>query len=199
MAPPSGNVSERGLTEALPVENGKPSKDAGLVKTLLTYAILAVVLVGVYALLHARLRVTKAELARLQDEAKQQALLSPLVAELRLRAQHTFGDSLTVSAGVPMAQKDMPELEQLFRAPADDLGLVLESIRPDVMGLKGNYNHLSVTVSVSGSLAQMREYLLRMCQLPPLHRLQSVRLVRRAADHAVLIVDLELMVAQRKA
>ena len=163
-----------------------------LMPVLLACAGLAVAITLWVVGLRGQLRRLGAEASELGDRARQSEMLAGLMDQLRRQSEGVAGPGLPVPEHRPLAAEQFPQLEEVFREPAAATGVALSEFKVDVESLGGDYRQLRVEVAVSGPQPSIRAYLLEVCRVPCLLRLQSVSLRRADESQMQMVIGLVL-------
>lgn len=159
----------------------------------------SVALAGILAIwalsLRSRLRQLGREAAELGDQARQSELLAGFLDQLRQQSDSMAGNGLPLPQHSPLPSERLPQLEEVFRGPAEVAGVELAQVKIDVGSLGGDYRQLLVEVDVSGTQSAVRAYLLEICRVPCLRRLESVSLKRVDESRLQMVVGLVLDLA----
>jgi Tfp pilus assembly protein PilO len=165
---------------------------------LLACAALAVTLVGsALSLRHQRGRLRQ-EAADLGEQVRQSELLVGFLDQLRRHSDSLGSSDLPLPEHRALPPDRLPDLEELIRSPAAAAGVELLEVRVDVTAVSGDYQRLPVDVAVVGAHAALRAYLLEVCRIPCLLRLESVSLNRVDEGRLQMALGLVLDIASAR-
>ena len=166
---------------------------------LMPFILVCVALAAALALwarsLHRQLGLLGRDATELGDRARQGELLAGFLDQLRRQSDSMVGNGLPLPAHGPLSSDRLPQLEDVFRGPAAVAGVELSQLKIDVESLSGEYRQLQVEVAVSGSQSTVRAYLLEICRVPCLLRLESVSLKRVDESHLQMVLGIVLDLA----
>ncbi len=157
-------------------------------------ALVGVLAVGVVSL-RSQLTQLNREATELRERERQEQLLAGFLDQLRRQNAAEIGSGLPLPEHGTLAPERLPQLDDVFRGPAVTAGVELTRLKVDVSSLKGDYRRLLVEVEVSGSQSTVRAYLLEICRVPCLLRLESVALKRLDESRLQMVLGLVLELA----
>lgn len=142
-----------------------------------------------------RLNQVESQIKGCQSMLRDQELLKPLQTELARVTLQQLPEGLEAPVRSPLRSADLPTLPEIFRVPADQAGLTLVQLSPDVETLpRDAYRQLEVTVTVTGTCSGFHRYLLSLCRLPFLAGLREVTVRRTEPDSVQMVVSAMLSV-----
>jgi Tfp pilus assembly protein PilO len=162
------------------------------VPSILVCVVLATVLTVWAVSLRSRLRQLHREAAELGEQARQSELLAGFLEQLRRQGDGMASSGLPLPEHRPLPPDRLPHLEEVFRGPADAAGVEVSQFSVDAESLSGDYRQLLVEVAVIGTQSSVRAYLLEICRVSCLLRLDSVSLKRLDESRLQMVVGLVL-------
>lgn len=132
-------------------------------------------LVGIYPNFKA-LEDMDEEIADLQTQVQSQELLFPIYKRLIKEALQKVPTSLTVPKKNKISPSDLSQVNEMFNKLAMESNVTFSSAIPDASNYLEDRGSLSIKVDFVGDFFNLRQLLLKICQLPYLDSIDQMRI-----------------------
>jgi hypothetical protein len=139
-----------------------------------TSGILLFVAIGLYPL-QASLSRQGEDIEALKARIEEQKVLSPVYRELMGKLQKKTAGVLPDDKRTALAADDVDVVPMVFKKMAQDGGLDVLYVTPDVKSLANNPEHMSVHLAVKGDFLKFRKFLLALESLPYVEHVEEIQ------------------------
>lgn len=122
------------------------------------------------------LRALRSRACQLQVEIRRQEIMRPLYKKLVEKTRRQREKALPFPKQTRLPREQADDLTPLFTRLAQQAGLVLLRVIPDVDSLAETPGRLSVDVTLKGPFNALRDYIVRLGGLPYLEHIEEVRI-----------------------
>ncbi|MBN2397150.1 MAG: hypothetical protein JXI32_02120 [Deltaproteobacteria bacterium] len=117
-----------------------------------------------------------AKTAQVAALIKKQRTLMPLYEEMVKRGEGKIRGTLPVPDIQPLPRGGIETVSPLFQRMADESGMQVVSIRPDVLTLTEGSDDMVVTLQLRGAFLDFRKFLVRVGGALPLKRVEEIEI-----------------------
>ncbi len=111
----------------------------------------------------------------------EQQTLTPVYQYLKVESEKVISDTLPLPPKGKLARAMINNLPQNFAASAKKSGMSLVMARPDLGGLKGDFQTLPVNIVLRGGFTNFRKFLIGLGGMPYVERIEEI-LIKEAPD-----------------
>jgi Tfp pilus assembly protein PilO len=111
----------------------------------------------------------------------EQQTLTPVFQYLKVESEKVVSDTLPLPPKGKLARTMINNLPQNFAASAKNSGMSLVMARPDLSGLKGDFQSLPVNIVLRGDFINFRKFLIGLGGMPYVERIEEI-LIKQAPD-----------------
>lgn len=111
----------------------------------------------------------------------EQQTLIPVFQYLKVESEKVVSDTLPLPPKGNLARAMINNLPQNFAASAKKSGMSLVVARPDLSGLKGDFQTLPVNIVLRGGFINFRKFLIGLGGMPYVERIEEI-LIKEAPD-----------------
>ncbi len=167
-------------------------------RSIIYFVICAVILVIFYfgaVYPHQRaLEAVNAKTAQIANLMEKQKSLSPLYEAMVKKGEHQIRGTLPVPDGKALSRRDLETVSPLFSAIAEESGMQVVSIRPDVLKLTEQSKDMTVTIHLRGAFFDFRKFLVGVGGVPSLKRVETIEITQEE-DQKQFYVTVRLAIA----
>jgi hypothetical protein len=146
--------------------------------------IVAFMLVGIFPNLQAMSQIDD-DIAQLSQQVQYQELLYPVFRQLVKEVQQPVPTQLVLPATVALSQKDLNQINDLFRQTARQSDVDFVSAIPDASSYLEDAGRLILHVTFKGDFFSFRKLLFNLCALPYLESIDQMRIDSEAAEKTI--------------
>jgi len=132
-----------------------------------------------------------AKTAQVRNLIGKQKTLLPLYEEMVKRGEGKIRGTLPVPDIEAISRGDIETVSPLFKKMADESGMQIVSIRPDVLSLTEASDDMLVTIHLRGSFSDFRSFLVWVGGEPSLRRVEEIE-IRQENGHKEFSLTLRL-------
>ena len=122
-----------------------------------------------------------AKTAEAKFRLHEQQTLTPVFQYLKVESEKVVSDTLPLPPKGKLARAMINNLPQNFDASAKKSGMSLVVARPDLSGLKGDFQSLPVNIVLRGGFINFRKFLIGLGSMPYVERIEEI-LIKEAPD-----------------
>jgi Tfp pilus assembly protein PilO len=139
------------------------------------FGVVGVGLLGIYPNYKALAELDQ-DITQLNEDIKQQEILSPVVNQLIQKAKPLDTKGLSLPNGPKVPKQSFEEIEALLDDIAKQSNLVVVHIAPDERSLTADSRHLVINCSVQGDFFDFRKMLLKMGNVSNLENMEQIQI-----------------------
>lgn len=124
----------------------------------------------------------KAKTAQVTNLIDKQRALLPLYEEMVKRGENKILGTLPVPDIKALSRVDIDTVSPMFKKMADESGMQVVSIRPDVLSLTGASDDMVVTIHLRGRFFDFRKFLVEVGGVSSLKRVEEID-IRQETGH----------------
>lgn len=134
-----------------------------------------------------------AKRAQVTNLIEKQRILLPLYEEMVKRGEGKVRGTLPVPDMKALSRGDIDTVAPLFKKMADENGMQVVSVRPDVLALTQESNDMAVTIHLRGGFLDFRKFLIGMGEVPSLKRVEEIE-IRQETGHKQFYLTVRLAI-----
>ncbi len=135
----------------------------------------------------------EAKTAQVTNLIEKQRTLLPLYEEMVKRGEDKIRGTLPVPDMKAISRRDIDAVSPLFKRMAEENGMQVVSIRPDVLGLTEESRDLVVAIHLRGGFFDFRKFLVGVGGVPSLKRLEEIE-IRQETGHKQFYLRVRLAI-----
>ena len=178
---------------------GVPIKIGGIPGRSVMYLVLCIVILIIFYFValypyERSLGAIDSKTAQVMNLIEKQKVLLPLYEEMVARGERNIRGTLPVPDMTALSRADIDTVAPLFERIADESGMQVVSIRPDVLKLTEQSTDMTVTIHLRGVFFDFRKFLVGVGGVPSLKRVETIEITQEE-DQKQFYVTVRLAIA----
>jgi hypothetical protein len=116
------------------------------------------------------------EIAKIKSRIEEQKILRPVYKSLINKSKITPPEGLVMPKKEKLVRGDIKKLTKTFKKIADNSGLELAELRPDVNTILNSADFLMADVLLEGEFFDLQNFLIQVCQLPYIELIEEIKI-----------------------
>ncbi|MDD5722274.1 MAG: hypothetical protein PHY29_00895 [Syntrophales bacterium] len=177
---------------------GVPIKIGGIPGRSVMYLVLCIVILIIFYFValypyERSLGAIDSKTAQVMNLIEKQKVLLPLYEEMVARGERNIRGTLPVPDMTALSRADIDTVAPLFERIADESGMQVVSIRPDVLSLTEASDDMMVAIQLRGSFLDFRKFLEAVGGVPSLKGVKEID-IRQESGHKEFYLTVRLAI-----